>query len=81
MSSLAKAKYWEAVDFSPAILKTGTPSEHPGKPSWQSSTPRSGMKPSCLVVVQGSDLEGNWFAQMVLSQRAWNLVEHELSNC
>lgn len=81
VSSLAKAKYCEAVDFSPAILKTGTRSEHAGKPSWQSSTPRSGMKPSCLVVVQGSDLKGNWFAQMVLSQRAWDLVEHELPKC
>lgn len=80
VSSLAKAKYWDAVDFSPAILKTESRGEHTGKPSWQSSTPRSGMKPSCLVVVQGSDLKGNWFAQMVLSQRTWNLVEHELSN-
>ncbi|POS72664.1 hypothetical protein DHEL01_v208945 [Diaporthe helianthi] len=79
VSSLAKAKYWEAVDFSPAVLKNGNRGEHAGKPSWQSSTPRSGMKPSCLVVVQGSDLKGNWFAQMVLSQRAWNLVENELS--
>lgn len=81
VSSLAKAKYWEAVDFSPAILKAGTGGEHAGKPSWQSSTPRSGMKPSCLVVVQGSDLKGNWFAQMVLSQRTWNMVELELSKC
>lgn len=81
VSSLAKAKYWEAVDFSPAILKPATGGEHAGKPSWQSSTPRSGMKPSCLVVVQGSDLKGNWFAQMVLSQRTWDMVEQELSKC
>lgn len=81
VSSLAKARYWEAVDFSPAILKAGKRGDHVGKPSWQSSTPRSGMKPSCLVVIQGSDLKGNWFAQMVLSQHAWDLVEHELSNC
>lgn len=80
VSSLAKAKYWEAVDFSPALLKAGSRGDHAGKPSWQSSTPRSGMKPSCLVVVQGSDLKGNWFAQMVLSQRTWNMVEDELSN-
>ncbi|KAG8168173.1 hypothetical protein KVR01_003862 [Diaporthe batatas] len=79
VSSLAKAKYWEAVDFSPAILKSGNRDENAGRPTWQSSTPRSGMKPSCLVVVQGSDLKGNWFAQMVLSQRAWMIVEHELS--
>lgn len=81
VSSLAKAKYWESVDFSPAILKAGTAGEHAGRPSWQSSTPRSGMKPSCLVVVQGSDLKGNWFAQMVLSQRTWNTVEQKLSKC
>lgn len=80
VSSLAKAKYWEAVDFSPAILKAEPGNEHAGKPSWQSSTPRSGMKPSCLVVIQGSDLKGNWFAQMVLSQRTWDIVEHQLSN-
>lgn len=80
VSSLAKAKYWEAVDFSPAILKAEPGDEHSGKPCWQSSTPRSGMKPSCLVVIQGSDLKGNWFAQMVLSQHAWDMVEHELSN-
>lgn len=80
VSSLAKAKDWEAVDFSPALLKAGSRGDHASKPSWQSSIPRSKMKPSCLVVVQGSDLKGNWFAQMVLSQRTWNMVEHELSN-
>lgn len=81
VSSLAKAKYWDAVDFSPALPKTKARGEHTGKPSWQSSTPRAGMKPSCLIVVQGSDTKGNWFAQMVLSQRTWDMVEHKLSNC
>lgn len=80
VSSLAKAKYWETVDFSPAVVTAGDGGKGKlaGRPVWQSSTPRSRLKPSCLVVIQGKDLEGNWFAQMVLSQRNWEMVEQEL---
>lgn len=81
VSSLAKAKYWETIDFSPAVVQVGEGGRKglAGRPVWQSSTPRSRLKPSCLIVIQGKDLQGNWFAQMVLSQRAWDMVERELT--
>lgn len=82
VSSLAKAKYWETIDFSPAVVVAGEGRKESGlvgRPVWQSSTPRSGLKPSCLIVIQGKDLSGNWFAQMVLSQRTWDLIDKELT--
>lgn len=81
VSSLAKAKYWETIDFSPAVVKPGEGGKKglAGRLVWQSSTPRSGLKPSCLIVIQGKDLQGNWFAQMVLSQKTWDMVEKELT--
>lgn len=81
VSSLAKAKYWKTIDFSPAVVKVGEGGKKglAGRPVWQSSTPRSRLKPSCLIVIQGKDLQGNWFAQMVLSQRTWDMVEKELT--
>lgn len=81
VSSLAKAKYWETIDFGPAVVKAGPGNEKglAGRLVWQSSTPRSRLKPSCLIVIQGKDLRGNWFAQMVLSQRTWDMVEKELA--
>lgn len=78
VSSLAKAKYWEVVDFGPAVVGGSEKGVHIARPVWQCSTPRSGFKPPCLVVVQGKDGKGNWWAQMVLSDRIWKVIETEL---
>lgn len=80
VSSLAKAKYWDVVDFGPAVCQGSEDIVKSAKPVWQCSTPRSGFKPPCLVVVQGKDKKGNWWAQMVLSDRIWKKISTELES-
>lgn len=86
VSSVAKANYLEAIDFSPAIMnpsgtrirlssETVTPC---GMPIWQFSTPHCSFKPPCLIVVQGKDREGNYWVQLVLAAAVWNKVEQEI---
>lgn len=88
VSSVAKAKYLEAVDFSPAITKarengnrrSSDPETPPGMPVWQFSTPQCRIKPPCLIVVQGKDREGNYWVQLVVSAAVWNKIDNEIKS-
>lgn len=86
VSSVAKAKYLEAVNFSPAIIKAGDRSKEPsaetetppGMPVWQFSTPQCRIMPPCLIVVQGKDRKGNYWVQLVVSTAVWDKIEQEI---
>lgn len=86
VSSVAKAKYLEAVDFSPAITqvrnkdtRSSYETETPcGMPIWQFSTPQCRIKPPCLIVVQGKDRRGNYWVQLVVSAAVWDKIEREI---
>lgn len=90
VSSVAKAKYLEAVDFSPAIIKptrtesrneSSSETETPrGMPIWQFSTPQCRIMPPCLIVVQGKDRGGNYWVQLVVSTAVWNKIEQEIKS-
>lgn len=85
VSSVAKAKYLEAVDFSPAVVKTGgnvrEKSEiQSGMPVWQFSTPQCRIKPPCLIVVQGMDRRGNYWVQLVVSTAVWRKIEEYIKS-
>lgn len=88
VSSVAKAKYLEAVDFSPAIIKPRDNSEKSlskiatpsGMPVWQFSTPQCRIMPPCLIVVQGQDRGGNYWVQLVVSTAVWKKIEQEIKS-
>lgn len=89
VSSVAKANYLEAVDFSPAIVEKdgrdgsvcpGTAGTPRGMPVWQSSTPQCRIKPPCMIVVQGKDREGNYWVQLVVSTAVWSKIEEYIKS-
>ncbi|KAK7456634.1 hypothetical protein Landi51_01910 [Colletotrichum acutatum] len=49
-----------------------------GKIVWQCNTPRMSLLPPCLIYIQGKDHEGNYLAQMVVSERTWRVIEDEV---
>ncbi|KAJ0308671.1 hypothetical protein COL516b_003215 [Colletotrichum fioriniae] len=88
VSNVGKARFHEVIDFSPAIVESkeepggeGKEEERKtprGKIVWQCNTPRMSLLPPCLIYIQGKDHEGNYLAQMVVSERTWRMIEDEV---
>ncbi|UQC91347.1 uncharacterized protein CLUP02_16881 [Colletotrichum lupini] len=90
VSNVGKARFHEVIDFSPAIVKAeegpgdegkgeeGERKTPRGKIVWQCNTPRMSLLPPCLIYIQGKDHEGNYLAQMVVSERTWRVIEDEV---
>ncbi|OHF00953.1 hypothetical protein CORC01_03781 [Colletotrichum orchidophilum] len=85
VSNVSKARFHEVIDFSPAIVESQKAGEDEedrttarGKIMWQCNTPRMSLLPPCLIYIQGKDHEGNYLAQMLVSERTWRIIEDEI---
>ncbi|ORY61018.1 uncharacterized protein BCR38DRAFT_349771 [Pseudomassariella vexata] len=84
-SNWTKAKFFEALDFGPAVLKQGQPDETRvnglGKPAyfyWNMLNDQPlGMKN--VINIMGKDAEGNYWVLAVLGQKQWQNMEVELA--